>query len=84
MKIIYFLFLKKYTNKSTQDAIRNSPPTGVINPIILKLKDVKALVDNTYMEPENNITPVRMSLNKIDFWFDLMCVVIPTKNSKKA
>ena len=81
---LYFLILKKYTNKSTHEAIKNNPPTGVMNPITLKLKGVKSFVANKYIEPENNNTPIKMSLHKIDFWLGLMCVVMPIKNNKKA
>ena len=80
----YFLILKKLTHINTQDAIRNSPPIGVMGPNTLKLKVVKSLVDNKYIEPENNIIPVRMSLYKIDFCFGLICLVIPIKNNKKT
>ena len=82
--MIYFFFLKKYTNNSTHEAIKNSPPIGVINPITLKLKEVKSLVANTYIDPENTKTPIRMSVYKMDFCFDVMCVVTAKKNNKKA
>ena len=82
--MIYFFFLKKYTNKSAHEAIKNNPPIGVTNPITLKLKEVKLLVANTYIDPENTKTPMRMSVYKMDFCFAVMCVVVAKKNNKKA
>lgn len=54
-------------NNRSHEVIKINPPTGVIKPITLKLKDVKSLVANTYIEPENNTNPVSISLSKIDF-----------------
>ena len=56
---------------------------GVINPITLKFIGDKSLVANKYMEPENNKTPVRISLSKVDFYLGLMYIESPMKNSKK-
>lgn len=64
---ILLFFLKKYVNNRSHEAIKIKPPTGVMNPITLKLRGVKSLVAKKYIEPENNKTPVSISLNKIDF-----------------
>ena len=50
----------------------------------MKLKEVKSLVANTYIDPENTKTPMRMSVYKMDFCFAVMCVVVAKKNNKKA
>ncbi len=67
MRLTLLLFLKKYINNRSHEVIKTNPPTGVIKPITLKLKDVKSLVANIYIEPENNTIPVSISLSKIDF-----------------
>ena len=44
-----------------QAAINNAPPIGVTIPITLKLILEILIVDNKYIDPEKNITPIMVN-----------------------
>lgn len=84
-KVYLFPLLAKIPkSNTTQAAINNIPPTGVIKAIEEMSTEVISRVVSKYIEPEKNSTPNNVRIKAVFFFLSEIKSVIPTKSKNKA